>query len=520
MIQSTPDQSETEAVTAAPAATSPLVARGLRKAFGGVTVLDGVDLEVAPGEIHALLGSNGSGKSTFVKLVTGTYAADKGSEIVIGGTSHATMTPHAARELGVRTVHQEAPLIDQMTVAEHFGLDRGFPIGPGGWVRRRRLVKDAREALDRVGAHIDPDTLARDLLPAERAFVSLALAMTDLEPGGGLLVLDEATGLLPAPDAKPILEQVAELARGGVGVLMVTHRLGEVSSYCDQVTVLRDGAVVLREPVGNTDHDGLVDAMVGRTKDAALDRHQARVRKTLDAGVEGFVSVRDLHGRGVHGVSLDVRPGEILGLAGIVGSGASEVARIITGTDAATSGELRIDGAPTPKRWTPGKAIAAGVCFVPQDRHAEGGVLTLTLAENIVLPRYARYRGKRKVQRADVEGVIRDLDVQPPDADREFAQFSGGNQQKALLGKWLLLEPKVLVLDDPTYGVDPNARETLLAAVAALADRGAAVLVVSTEPEQLARVCDRVLVMNQGRINAELTGDHINELEISRACFN
>jgi ribose transport system ATP-binding protein len=491
------------------------------KSFANVAVLKGVDLKVEPGEIHALLGSNGSGKSTFVKLVTGTYSADEGSSIALGGTTYAgNLSPADARAAGVRTVHQESPLIGQMTVAEHFGLDRGFPTGRGPWVRRKPLLRMAREALERVGASIDPNTYAKDLLAAERAQVALALAMTDIDSGHGLLVLDEATALLPAPDAKPILERVAALAAEGVGVLMVTHRLREVSDYCHTVTVLRDGEVVLRAPAAEATHDQLVNAMVGRTTDAALDNHHARIKRVLDDATPPIVSVEGLTGHGIQDVSFAVRPGEILGFAGIVGSGASEVGRMVTGAEVADAGTIAVEGREAPRRWTPRAAIAAGICFVPQDRHAEGGVLTLSLADNVVLPRYSSYWRRSEAERSDVDGVITALDVQPPVADKPFAEFSGGNQQKALLGKWLLLEPKVLVLDDPTYGVDPNARETLLRAVVELADRGAAVIVISTEPEQLARICDRVLVMRSGRISAQLTGDNINEVEISLACFS
>lgn len=519
-------ETRTDAPPAASAAATtdrppPLQATGLLKAFAGVPVLRGVDLTVVPGRVHALLGSNGSGKSTFVKLVTGTYEADEGSQIVLGGQAFGTdLTPATAREHGVRTVHQEAPLIGQMTVAEHFGLDRGFPKGGIGWVRQRELARTTRAALERVGASIDPATLAKDLLPAERAQVALALALTDVEPGRGLLVLDEATALLPAPDAKPMLDQVSALAAEGLGVLMVTHRLGEVTAHCHDVTVLRDGAVVLQGAVADHTHDDLVGAMVGRTRDEVLAAHHARVKRKLEAGVAPILTVKGLKAKSVEDVSLEVRPGEILGIAGIVGSGASEVARAIAGCDARDAGDIEVDGKPAGRRWSPSAAIKRGVAYVPQDRHAEGGVLTLGLGDNVVLPRFARYWRRKDDERKDVDGVVTGLEVHPPLPKKPFAEFSGGNQQKAMLGKWLLLKPKVLVLDDPTYGVDPNARETLLAAISAAADEGTGVIVVSTEPEQLARICDRVLVMRQNRISAELTEDHINEVEISLACFS
>ena len=498
---------------------APLTVRGARKSFAHVDVLKGVDLSVAPGEIHALVGSNGSGKSTFVRLVTGTYSADKGTEIQIYEKVFTThLTPTASREMGVRAVHQEAPLIAQMTVAEHFGIENGFPRGPLGFVRRRVLDRRARESLERVEASVDPHRLAGELSTAERAQVALALAMANMDTDHGLLVLDEATALLPVPEAKPILERVSNLAKAGLGVLIVTHRLAEVSEYAHRTTVLRDGEVVL-ETGPSPSHDELVNAMVGRMTDRAIANHHERSGK-IEMTEHAVLAVRDLRGPSTAGVSFEVKGGEILGLAGIVGSGTSEVARMISGAEPRLGGEIEVEGTSAPKHWTPKKAIAAGVSFVPQDRHAEGGVLTLNMNENIVLPRFGKQWGRRKEEVAEVEGMIDRLDVHPRDLGKPFAEFSGGNQQKALLGKWLLLEPKVLVLDDPTYGVDPNARETLLHELAGLADQGAGVVVISTEPEQLARICDRVLVMRSGEISAELLGEKINETEISLACFS
>lgn len=508
----------TKATSGAPA---PLVVRGARKSFAGVEVLKGVDLDIQRGEIHALVGSNGSGKSTFVKLITGTYSADRGTEIEFHGERFTTnLKPAVARANGVRAVHQEAPLIDQLTVAEHFGLEQGFPVGPLGYVRRRALHRKAGEALARVGAQIDPKTLASHLSAAQRAQTSLALAMADIDVGTGLLVLDEATALLPAPEAAPILERVSQLAEEGIGVLIVTHRLGEVSEHAHRTTVLRDGEVVL-ETGPTAPHDELVNAMVGRTSDEAIASHHELAKRSVDRTNEPVVRVAGLGGAGfVEDVSFEVHGGEILGIAGIGGSGTSEVARMLAGAEAHTTGDIEIDGKRVNKHWSARHAIEAGVCFLPQDRHAEGGVLTLSLEQNISLPRYGDYFMKAKAERSDVGTVIRDLDVQPPDRRKTFAEFSGGNQQKALLGKWLMLNPRLLVLDDPTYGVDPNARETLLHKVAELAEGGAAVVVISTEPEQLARVSDRVLVMRSGRLSGELTGDDINEVAISLACFS
>jgi ribose transport system ATP-binding protein len=230
------------------------------------------------------------------------------------------------------------------------------------------------------------------------------------------------------------------------------------------------------------------------------------------------VRVRNLNAQGLSDVAFEVWPGEIVGFAGLVGSGTSQLARVLAGAMPHQSGTIEIADAPPAKKWDSRAAINAGLCFMPQDRHAEGALLAMSLRDNIVLPRYGSYWRERKLETSDVEGVIRDLEVTPPIADKAFAEFSGGNQQKALLGKWLLLRPKVLVLDDPTYGVDPNARETLLQAICSVADNGGSVIVISTEPEQLVRLCDRILVLQAGELTDELTGTKVNEEEIALAC--
>jgi len=493
-----------------------LQASRLSKSFANTLVLRRVDLTVECGEVRALLGSNGSGKSTFVRLITGTYEADEGSDIRLFGHSFGrSLTPVAARATGVRTIHQEAPLVGHLSVADHFGISHGFPSGTLTGISQRALDELTSEALGRIGSGIHPRTLARDLSAGDRAHVALSLALADAEPGKALLVLDEATALLPANDANPILQKLRELACDGLAVLVVTHRLREVTDYCDTLTVLRDGAVVLTGGAREFSHDEIVGGMIGGTGSVQLRNRQTRVRAQRE---QPLVRVRDLNAQGLSNVAFDVWPGEIVGFAGLVGSGTSQLARVIAGATPHQSGTIEVADAPPAKKWDSRAAINAGVCFMPQDRHAEGALLEMSLRDNVVLPRYGRYWRERKLETSDVEGVIRDLEVTPPIADKPFAEFSGGNQQKALLGKWLLLRPKVLVLDDPTYGIDPHARETLLTAICSVADDGGSVIVISTEPELLVRLCDRVLVLQAGELRDELTGTNVNEEEITLAC--
>ena len=492
---------------------------GLSKNFASTPVLRSVDLTIECGEVRALLGSNGSGKSTFVRLITGAYEADEGSDIRLFGHSFGRrLTPVAARAAGVRAIHQEAPLVGHLSVADHFGISHGFPSGTLTGISQRALNELTSDALGRIGSGIDPRTLARDLSAGDRAHVALSLALADAEPGKALLVLDEATALLPASDANPILQKLRELARDGLAVLVVTHRLREVTDYCDTLAVLRDGAVVLAGGARDFSHDEIVGGMVGSTGSARLRSRQNRVRAQREQSARPLVRVRDLTAQGLSDVAFDVWPGEIVGFAGLVGSGTSQLARVLAGATPHQGGTIEVADAPPARKWDSRAAINAGVCFMPQDRHAEGALLAMSLRDNVVLPRFGRYWRARKLEISDVEGVIRDLEVTPPIPDKPFAEFSGGNQQKALLGKWLLLRPKVLVLDDPTYGIDPHARETLLTAICSVADNGGSVIVISTEPEQLVRLCDRVLVLQAGALSDELTGTNVTEEEITLAC--
>lgn len=502
-----------------------LQVQGVSKNFGEALVLDNVGLSVRAGSLHALVGSNGSGKSTLVKIITGVHSAEPGAVMLVNGKEiHATYSTKAASDLGIRAVHQDAPLVDYLSVAEMFGLFQGYPrrLGLIGW---RELRRRSSSTLERLGIEISTDALAKSLQPAERALIALALALADVkDEGQATIILDEATASLPVEDATKFLRMVQRMANRGAGALVVTHRLREVIEFCDSVTVLNGGVVVYEgETEGMAERD-LVLLMIGGDKGVAGEQRDysgalARVSNTtvVHSRDDEFAAAENLSGRIVKDVSFSIGYGEILGLTGLVGSGASEIGRLLAGVDTATGGNFRINGTPilTNGKW---KTSRLGtVAYLPSDRLAESGIPVLTLADNIVLPRLGEYWGRKKKLIGDVTDVLNLFDVKPKDPEALFGTLSGGNQQKALLGKWLLTNPSLLILDDPTAGIDPATREIIFDVLRDLARRSVAILLISSESDQLAKICSRVLIVRLGQIAIELSGKQVTEEEVALA---
>jgi ABC-type sugar transport system ATPase subunit len=505
-----------------------LRAEGLSKTFGSARVLKGADLEIGAGEIHALIGANGSGKSTLIKCITGVERPDRGGRLEVDGheVGHEFSTK-VAHDLGVRVVHQEAPLIDGLTLAETVGHHRGFPtVGP--LIRTRKLAKETAEIFKRLGVDASPRTLAATLSPPERAMVMLALALGSGD--GRLIVLDEPTASLTSGDAERFLEAVREAARQGAGVLFVTHRLGEVFGICDAVTVLRDGAVVHQTTTAETTAEKLVDEIVGPSVDREsvsaakvperfLSIHAREAVGGSDHGAEAPLALdaSGLSAQVVDDVSIQVRPGEILGISGLLGSGAAELCSILAGAAPLEAGTVRVAGQELRHGFGTRETMAAGISYVPGDRLREGGIGQLSLVDNMALPNLEHYGLNRRRRSQDFDAIVGSLDVRPPEPRRAFGTLSGGNQQKVIVGKWALLRPAVFLLDNPTAGVDPGAREDILRLLRGLAEEGTAVVVHSSEPEELSRLATRVLVVKEGRIVAELRGEELTERAITAA---
>jgi ABC-type sugar transport system ATPase subunit len=505
-----------------------LRAEGLSKTFGSARVLKDADLQVGAGEIHALIGANGSGKSTLIKCITGVERPDRGGRLELDGSDvlggdYSTTTAH---DLGVRVVHQEAPLIDSLTLAETVGHHRGFPT-TGGLIRKRRLARETAEIFERLGVEAAPDALAATLSPPERAMVMLALALGSGD--GRLIVLDEPTASLTSGDAERFLEAVQAAARHGAGVLLVTHRLGEVFGICSAVTVLRDGAVVHNTTTAATDPDKLVDEIVGPSVDRESvgsaevpERFLSSYAKEAVGGANGTAFPLALEASGlsagvVDDVSIRVAAGEILGISGLLGSGAADLCRLLAGAAALDAGSVEVAGKSLSQGFGTRETMAAGISFVPGDRLREGGIRQLSLVDNMALPNLEHYGVSQRRQLSDFEEIVSALDVRPPEPRRAFGTLSGGNQQKVIVGKWALMRPAVFLLDNPTAGVDPGAREDILALLRGLADAGTAVVVHSSEPEELSRLATRVLVVKEGRIVAELRGEDLTERAITAA---
>lgn len=508
-------------------------ATAISKEFAGIKALDDVGIALADREVHALLGANGSGKSTLAKILTGVYQPEAG-QIVVGQHAVTSITsPHQAASLGIAVVHQEAPLIDTMTVAEGVALFRGYPTR-GGRVSWPRLYDETSAMLRSFDVNVDPHQLAGSLSPAERALVAMVIALDQVKLGLELLILDEVTASLPENQAAIFLDRVAAIARAGTAVLMVTHRLAELQGRVDRVTVLRDGRVVHAGRAGDSDNRTLISLMVGNREPArgsgrhpdggGVARLWAAARALGDPPIargpaeqdEVVLQARHFGGQFMKDVSFDLRRGEIVGVAGLIESGVTELPKILGGLSDRTGGTLSVDGAVLPLSLTPRALIEAGVMLLPVDRLRSGGIASLPLTTNALLPALGRYWHSRQREDRVMDRVVKELDVRPPRPSALFGKLSGGNQQKVLLAKWLLLHPKVLVLEDPTSGVDPNARATMFDILRDAAYEGVSILFFSTEPEQLADMCSRVLILRDGTVATELIGDDLAQDVISR----
>lgn len=504
---------------------------GLTKIFAGRKVVRDVDLKVRAGAIHALLGANGSGKSTLVKLLTGVYRPDGGTIAVGGRQLPSIASPHAAGALGIAVVHQEAPLIETFSIAECIAQFRGYPTRAGR-IQWGRLHREVRGMLERFDLALDPAMLAGRLSAAERALVAVIIALDRVGSDLRLLILDEVTASLPRNQAEPYLDRIAALARLGVAVLMVTHRLAELDGRAARATVLRDGAVAYEAEADGIDERRLIDEMVGPASPGAArsaapsepgllrrlwaGRDAAR-RRDGAAGVA--LAATSLRGAGLRDLSFEVRAGEIVGMAGLSQGGVAVLPKMLAGLQAIESGRLTVGGRDLPRPWTPRALIRAGMAVLPADRLRAGGIASLTVAENILLPDLGRF-WMRPRREADLVGkVVAAFDIRPALPQSLFGKLSGGNQQKTILGKWLALRPTVLVLDDPTNGVDPAARETIFARLREAAAEGIGILAFSTEPEQLAAFCSRVMILKDGTIAHELAGAALDRRTISRWCY-
>jgi ribose transport system ATP-binding protein len=494
-----------------------LTVRHLSKSFGGSAALSDVSLDVSPGQVHALVGENGSGKSTLIKIISGYHRPDSGT-VAVGGELLPLGNPDASHAVGARFVHQNLGLIHEISVLDNLSLQRGFPTRLGTITRRKALAA-ATDALAAVSLQVDPEALVSDLTPAERTGVAVARAFgQDLKSPPRLLVLDEPTATLPEREVSKLITITQAAAAHGVGVLYVTHRLDEVFELAEVVTVLRDGRVHARTPVAGLTRQALIRQLVG---DELTEI--SRQASTLSAA-EGRVllDVHELSTDVLHDVSLRLRAGEVLGVAGITGSGRESVCAAIFGAVERTGGRVSVGGTQL-RSAQPSALIEAGVAMIPADRERLGGFFGLTARENLTITDlHPHWRGglmRKGTERSESATWFRNLDVRPPAAyELPFGSFSGGNQQKLVFGKWLRTRPKVLLIDEPTQGVDIGAKAVLHRQILQTARSGAAVLVSSTDIDELAALCHRVVIFQRGRLVACLSGAEVTQGSIAHAC--
>ena len=479
---------------------------GLNKTFGAAKVLKDLSFAARSGEVHALVGQNGSGKSTLIKILSGVYSADSAGALHVNGVPLANpVKPHELREHGLAFVHQDLGLVNECTVLDNIRLGQ-FTVRPiSRRIDWRADRAAARQTLKRLHSTIDTGALVSTLEAGDKAVVAVGRALQGITPGTGCVVFDESSRALPREVLPDFYAIVRRLAQSGTAVITVSHRLDEVLALADRVTVLQDGTVVAGDrPTSGLTEQALAKLLLGRELEL-LEERSARQHHVSSHRIP--FSGRGLSSRTVHSVDLDVKAGEIVGLTGATGSGYAEMPALIGGALHDARGIIEVEGARLVLPAGPAQTMKAGIASVPEDRARDGIALQMTAQENLTLPR-TRGRGRLRLsgrwQRAEFHEAARMLGVVPASPDLRSGSFSGGNQQKLLIAKWLFNKPRVLLLHEPTQAVDVGARMDILRAIRRAADDGVCVIMSSAEPQDLAAICDRVVVMKDGRVSAEL----------------
>ncbi len=490
-----------------------LAATKISKRFAGVVALCDVDLELRPGEVHALVGENGAGKSTLIKVLTGVYSADEGSIEYLGDTVSFS-TPRDAWQAGISTSYQEISLVPMMSVARNLALG-SEPLNRWRLVDVAAMEAKARELLERYGIDVDVQRPVRSYGAGVQQMIAIVRAVsTDAR----VVILDEPTSSLEPREVDQLVGVIEQLAADGVALLFVSHNLDEVFRLCDRITILRDGARVHTGLVSETTQLQVISTMLGRDSNEVRERGLTSFDRKQGTSDEVVLEATGLSRRNqLHDVSLSVRAGEIVGLAGLLGSGRSETARAIFGTQRIDDGEVTVRGRRV-KTGSPRASIGAGVSLLPEDRKSEGIVPTMSLRDNIVLialPQVSRWGfiSRRRVD-ALVERYMAALSIKASSPRQNVALLSGGNQQKALLARLLCLEPAVLLLDEPTRGIDIGAKAEVQRLVQELSDQGRSIVLISSELEDVVEGANRVIVLKNGEVVGELSGDEIEERRV------
>jgi len=495
----------------APSTGTLLSASGLSKTFPGLKALDNVGLQVSSGEIVAVVGHNGSGKSTLVKILAGVYEPDPGAQVEIRDASGQVLQGQAARSR-LHFIHQDLGLVETLNAVENLGIGREH-----GWrsllpARAAAERRRAEQLIARFGARFDVLAPISRLSPAERAILAIARALDGWDGPDNVLVLDEPTTAFRESEVKRLFEAIRRVAKSGAGIVFISHRLDEVLGLADRVVALRDGRIVADEPAGQLNHDQIVELIAGHAI--------AEVEHSAQTAGDPVLEVSGLRGGTIRDLDLSLRAGEILGVSGVLGSGREELSGLLFGAIRRDGGTVTLSRRPL----SPGDmsaAIEGGMGFVPADRRRMGAVIDMNVRENLTLPfmrplrrRFGRLDGH--AERAETHRWTRTVGLRPPDPERPLRLLSGGNQQKVVLAKWLRTEPRVLLLDEPSQGVDVGAKATIYELIVGAREAGTGVLICSSETKELVSLCDRVLVLQQGRLACELPRDSLSEERLVR----
>lgn len=504
------------AVTTAKA--SGLVAEGINKTFTGTRALVDVSAAFPSGSITALLGQNGSGKSTLIKIFAGFYHPDPGSGSVTlnGAALELPVDPGKAEAAGIRFLHQDLGLIAELSVVDNFALVNGFSTGPGGKISAKNMARRVTEALSKLDVDVDPWAKVADLTPTERTMVAIARAFAQGISGTKLrvLVLDEPTAALPAHEVDTVFSALRMVRDSGCAVIFVSHRIDEVMQLCDQLVILRDGHLIAQRAMQGLQPDELVSLIIGKSVVRTYPERQS-------SSGEVVIGTKGLCGPRLHNVDMAVRGGEIVGVTGLLGCGRSELARLLSGGQQPSGGSILLAGREV-EFHSPRDAVREKIAHVPQERRRDGCLPAMNVRENLSLSGISEFwkggRLRRDLEQKMSRDVIESFDIRPSNAEALMSGLSGGNQQKAIVGKWVRINPRVLILDEPTQGVDIGAKHEIGQIIRDLADKGVAVLVGSSDFDELVPLCDRVLVLDRGQIVADVPSDELSEERLTMLC--
>lgn len=487
-----------------------LVAKKITKGFFGVEVLKGIDFEVCPGEVMGIVGENGAGKSTLMKIITGLYTND-GGEIIFEGKNVKFADPGMARDAGISIIHQEFNQFSNLSVAENIFLDRKDYRSKFGRINWKKMYQDAERVLDDLGAHFDVSMPVKMLSVREQQLVEIAKAVSS---NARVLIMDEPSAALPDNEVQKMFDVVNVLKSKGVGIIYISHRMKEIEQVCDRVTILRDGVNVGVVTMSEGVIDEVIAKMIGR-EISDYYPHSKRIRGEIVLKCEG------IFGSGLRNVSLTMHKREILGLYGLAGAGATELAEMIMGLRSLDKGIVEKDGKRV-KVNSIAASMDAGIGYIPPDRRQEGIIVDLPIDQNTILANLKKYDGKvvmnRSLVDSKVQKMIKDLQIKCVNQKQQVLRLSGGNQQKVVIAKWLDRNPSVLIMNEPTRGVDVGAKSEIYKLMDELANAGMAILLISSEVPEVLGVCDRVVVMSRGRITGEFDNKDLGqELLLKRA---